>query len=85
MAKIELEGELSMVECGDFDLPALFLDGEPLNNSLGALTTYIYVGDTYGRCRITIEQIADKSPEAVAKRVVARHRGALDMLGAIDG
>lgn len=68
MAKIELEGELEPMEC-DWPpgLHVLLFEGAPLAEAFDKLTMYTYVGDTYGRCRITIEQIEDVKGDGVAQ------------------
>lgn len=87
MAKIELEGMLDGIEADNGDGGAgwtyLVLDGYDLDSQIiRGLDAATHRG--WGRCRITIEQLPDKSPEAVAKRVVERHRETLDILKEAD-
>jgi len=84
MATIELEGRLVVVDNSDYN-QCLYLElgGESLVDHAWALrpmvTETFSLNTDYGRVRITIEQL--DAPGAVAKRVVERHRGALDALG----
>ncbi len=96
MATIQIEGHLTTIDSWDGHgnySSNILLDGGAtrLAEEIYELGTdricqgasgHLYgVTRDYGRVRITIEQLGrDKSSEAVAKRVVERHRGALDML-----
>jgi ferredoxin-thioredoxin reductase catalytic subunit len=60
MAKMELEGELIIIERSN-PVNLLELDGELLADVIkGMLSIHEdWFGDHYGRCRITIEQIEE--------------------------
>ena len=79
MARVEWKGRIGPIEL-------LSLNGVVVKITFADLlvcagSDLLVEIDRGSLCHITIEQLdPDKSPEAVAERVVERHRGALDIL-----